>query len=89
LLSVAGVVADLGDVDARERARKLLKEVATVRSMDVVLPVKGTENQETREVRLRIVARPDRMVAELLARLGVELPSIPKALHNVVEKNRA
>jgi transposase len=69
-------------------SRQLLKDVATVRSMDVVLPVKGTENQETREVRLRVVARPDRMVAELLARLGVELPSIPKAVQNVVEKNR-
>ena len=68
-------------------ARQLLKEVATVRSMDVVLPVKESQSQETREVRLRVVARPDRPVAELLVRLGLELPSAPKIVQNVVEKN--
>lgn len=68
-------------------ARQLLKEVSTVRSMDVVLPVKETASQETRELRLRVVARPDRAVAELLVRLGLELPSAPKAVQNVVEKN--
>lgn len=69
-------------------SRQLLKEVATVRSMDVVLPVKETQSQETREVRLRVVARPDRLVSELLVRLGLDLPSVPKAVQNVVEKNR-
>jgi transposase len=68
-------------------ARQLVKEVATVRSMDVVLPVKQTESQESHEVRLRVVARPDRPVAELLVRLGLELPSAPKQVQNVVEKN--
>jgi transposase len=68
-------------------ARQLLKEVATVRSMDVVLPVKETASQQTRDVRLRIVARPDRSVAELLVRLGLDLPSAPKMVQNVVEKN--
>ena len=69
-------------------ARQLLKEVATVRSMDVVLPVKETQYAEqTREVRLRVVARPDRPVAELLVRLGLDLPSAPKLVQNVVEKN--
>jgi transposase len=68
-------------------ARQLLKEVATVRSMDVVLPVKETQSQQTREVRLRVVARPDRPVAELLVRLGLDLPSAPKVVQNVVEKN--
>ena len=68
-------------------SRQLLKEVATVRSLDVVLPVKETESQQTREVRLRVVARPDRMVAELLVRLGLELPSVPRTVQNVVEKN--
>ena len=68
-------------------SRQLLKEVATVRSMDVVLPVKETESQETRAVRLRVVTRPDRLVAELLVRLGMNLPSVPKAVQNVVEKN--
>lgn len=68
-------------------ARQLIKEVATVRSMDVVLPVKETQSQNTREVRLRVVARPDRPVAELLVRLGLDLPTAPKAVQNVVEKN--
>jgi transposase len=69
-------------------SRQLLKEVATVRSMDVVLPVKETHSQETREVRLRVVGRPDRPVAELLARLGLDLPNAPKLVQNVVEKNQ-
>lgn len=68
-------------------SRQLLKEVATVRSLDVVLPVKPTDSRDTREVRLRVVARPDRLVAELLIRLGLELPSVPKLVQNVVEKN--
>jgi len=68
-------------------ARQLIKEVATVRSMDVVLPVKETQSQQTREVRLRVVARPDRPVAELLVRLGLDLPTAPKVMQYVVEKN--
>lgn len=68
-------------------SRQLLKEVATGRSMDVVLPVKETESLPTREVRLRMVARPDRMVAELLVRLGLELPRVPRTMQNGVEKN--
>jgi hypothetical protein len=62
-------------------ARQLLKEVATVRSMDVILPLK-----DRGEVRLRVVAKPDRPVAELLHRLGVILPRSPKIVENVVEK---
>jgi hypothetical protein len=67
--------------------RQLIKEVATVRCMDVVLPVKETHDQTTREVRLRLVARPDRPVAQLLVRLGLALHTAPKAVQNVVEKN--
>jgi len=69
-------------------ARQMIKEVATVRSMDVVLPVREPSSNETRQVRLRVVARPDRPVAELLVRLGLDLPSAPKLVQNVVEKNR-
>jgi transposase len=68
-------------------SRQLVKEVATVRSLDVVLPVRPGEAAEPREVRLRVVARPDRLVAELLVRLGLELPSAPRLVQNVVEKN--
>lgn len=69
-------------------ARQLVKEVATVRSLDVVLPIREEATHETRQVRLRVVARPDRPVAELLVRLGLDLPSAPKLVQNVVEKNR-
>ena len=68
-------------------SRQLVKEVATVRSMDVVLPVKEPVTEQTRELRLRVVARPDRPVAELLVRLGLDLPNAPKLVPNVVEKN--
>jgi transposase len=69
-------------------ARQLVKEVATVRSMDVVLPIRDQSSNETHQVRLRVVARPDRPVTELLVRLGLDLPSLPKLVQNVVEKNR-
>ncbi len=69
-------------------ARELIKQIATVRSMDVVLPIKEADTQQTRELRLRVVARPDRPVAELLVRLGLDLPGAPKTVQNVVEKNR-
>ena len=64
--------------------RQPIKEVATIKSMDVVLPVKnGTE------LRLRVVARPDKSVQELLNHLGLELPSAPKMIQNVVSKNKS
>ena len=40
--------------------------------MDIVLPVRRGETQT--ELTIRTVARPDRHVAELLARLDLELP---------------
>jgi transposase len=67
-------------------ARQLLKEVATIRSLDVVLPMRPAPDQPPRETRLRVVARPDRPTAELLYRLGLELPTAPKFIQNVVEK---
>ena len=61
--------------------RQLIKEVSTIKSLDVILPVKdGTK------MRLRTVARPDKPVAELLAHLGLELPAAPKTIQNVVPK---
>jgi len=65
-------------------ARQLLKEIATIRSMDVVLPLK-----ERAELRLRVVAKPDPLVGQLLQRLGILLPRNPKIVENVVEKNAA
>lgn len=37
-------------------ARELVKEGATVRSLDVVLPIRDESTQETRPIRLRVVA---------------------------------
>ncbi len=60
--------------------------------MDVILPVRRRE--EVAQLRLRCVARPERRVAELLVRLGLDLPrrsriveDLPAAtLANVVQK---
>ena len=68
-------------------SRQLLKEVATVKSMDVILPTR--QGSTTTELQLRVVARPDRMVSELLTHLGLELPSVPHLVKNVVEKTGA
>jgi hypothetical protein len=76
----------LAHLDARLRLGRLRPPIATVGSMDVVLPVRELDSDATRELRLPIVARPDRPVAELLHRLGLELPSTPKIVQNVVEK---
>jgi transposase len=65
-------------------ARQLVAEVATIKSLDVVLPVRTAEG--TTDVRLRTVSKPDRMVAELLQRLDLQLPGRSKILENVVEK---
>jgi hypothetical protein len=62
-------------------ARQLLLELDELRSMDVVLPTR-----EAGELRLRVVARPEKPLAELLAHLGVELPRLPKKIENVVPK---
>jgi hypothetical protein len=67
-------------------ARQLIKEVSTVRSMVGVLPVQTEGEAQTADLHLRVVARPDRMVAELLQRLGLDLPSAPKIVQNVVPK---
>jgi transposase len=66
---------DLGDC-----ARQVLEQMATIHSMDVVLPVKGDTT-----VRLRLVAKPDRLAADLLAHLGLRIPTRPKTIQNVVE----
>ena len=71
-------------------ARQLVGEIATIRSLDV-LPVQIGENVS--ELRLRTVARPERMVAELLQRLGLHLPeqsrTVQNAGENVVQKTGA
>jgi len=61
--------------------RQLLLELDELRSLDVVLPTR-----EAGEVRLRMVSRPEKPLAQLLAQLGLELPTQPKYVANVVPK---
>jgi len=49
--------------------------------MDVVLPVRNAA-----DLNLRVVSRPEDRVAQLLARLGLELPTAPKMISDVVSK---
>lgn len=66
-------------------ARKLVEAVQTIRSVDVLVPVKREEQAVT--LQLRTVVKPDPDVALLLAHLGLRLPKGSKVLQNVVEKN--
>ena len=66
---------DLGDC-----ARQVLEQMATIHSMDVVLPVKGDTT-----LRLRLVAKPEKVTADLLAHMGLKIPTRPKTIQNVVE----
>lgn len=59
-------------------ARQVIKEMATIHSMDVILPVR-----DQTQTRLRIVGKPEPLAADLLARMGLKIPSKAK---NVVEK---
>jgi hypothetical protein len=65
------------------RAAKLLEAVSSIRSMDVIVPVKRGEN--VIDLRLRTVAKPDADVAVLLAHLGLKLPQGSKLVQNVLE----
>jgi len=60
--------------------RKLLEEMAEVRSMDVVLPTRAGP-----AIRLRTVSRPEKHLAILLQRLSLPLPNKPKKIQNVVQ----
>jgi hypothetical protein len=66
-------------------ARKLINAFGTIKSMDVVVPVRRGELEI--KVRLRTVAKPDEDVAVLLSHLGYRLLGRSKTLRNVVEKN--
>ena len=59
--------------------RKLLEELAEVRSLDGVLPTGAGS-----ELRLRTVSRPEPHLAILLQRLGLVLPGRSKQIQNVV-----
>ena len=50
-------------------ARKVLASLATIKTGDIILPL-----VDGRELRLRRVSRPDSHQAEILTRLGLQLP---------------
>ena len=66
-------------------ARQLIKELAGIKSVDVLLPVK--RGQIRTELRLRVVTNPEPAAAQLLAHLGLRLPKGPREIANVVPKN--
>ena len=56
-------------------ARQVIKQMSTIHSMDVLLPVRNREH-----ARLRVVAKPEPLTADLLAHLGLPLPTRPKTI---------
>jgi len=58
---------------------KLIKEIAEIRSLDVVL-----HGKDKKEIRLRVVSTPDPPTKVLLHHLGLKLPNCPKRIKNVV-----
>lgn len=66
-------------------ARKLVEAMSSIRSADVVVPVRKGGREVS--LRLRTVIKPDADVALLLAHLGLHLPKGSKIAQNVVEKN--
>ena len=61
--------------------RKLLDEMKEIKSLDVLLPTRG------KNIRLRVVATAPKELKVLLQRMKVMLPSRPKIIENVVQKN--
>ena len=65
-------------------ARKLIAAMASIKSLDVILPVE--RNAQRLDLRLRVVAKPEKDTALLLAHLGLQLPRRAKIIENVVPK---
>ena len=61
--------------------RKLLEEMKEIKSLDVILPTRE------KRIRLRVVAAAPKELKVLLQRMKVLLPSRPKIIENVVQKN--
>ena len=65
-------------------ARKLIAALAAIKSMDIILPV--ARKAQRLDLRLRVVAKPEKDTALLLVHLGLQLPRRAKILENVVPK---
>ena len=68
-------------------ARQPIKEIAGIKSVDVLLPVQ--RGGVRTEPRLRVVATPEPSTARLLAHPGLRLPARPREIANVVPKTSA
>ena len=66
-------------------ARQLVKQLAAIKSADVVVPIKRAGI--ITELRLRVVTTPEPATAQLLAHLGLRLPKGTRLISNVVPKN--
>jgi hypothetical protein len=82
-LTAKGEIARKAPVASREKDTVELGQFA-IKSLDVVLPVKV--GQGVSDLRLQTVARPERMVAELVQRLALHLPGRSRVIENTVEK---
>jgi len=65
-------------------ARQLVKEMAGIKSVDVIVPVKRAGVNT--ELRLRVVTTPEPAAAQLLAHLGLRLPQGSRLINDVVPK---
>jgi len=65
-------------------ARQLIKQIAGIKSVDLLLPVRRGNVRTA--LRLRVVATPEPATAQLLAHLGLRLPTRPREIVNVVPK---
>jgi hypothetical protein len=66
-------------------ARQLIKEMAGIKSVDVIVPVRRADL--TTQLRLRVVTSPEPAAAQLLAHLGLRLPKATRQINDVVPKN--
>jgi len=58
-----------------EAPRPLVEELATIKSGDVLLPIRGVEGSTGPTLVVRCVTRPDEHQAALLSRLGLTVPN--------------
>lgn len=65
-------------------ARQLVKQLAGIKSVDVIVPVRRAAGAT--ELRLRVVTTPEPATAQLLAHLGLRLPKGSRAISDVVPK---
>ena len=66
-------------------ARQLVKQIAGIKSVDVIVPVHRAGLAT--ELRLRVVTTPEPATAQLLAHLGLHLPKGSREISNVVPKS--